>query len=147
MSSFISPSHIYTATEGVTIELENNVRGIIQIGQESDSTLNNEDFSFSGVSSSDSISMVDAKIITNLHSQEGYVSNTFSPVNHVKHKRFDFITTPIEKSPQDLESIDLEETMDLDIGKDGSIDSEIANSSPETKQNVKVKVIFTPQQN
>ena len=37
--------------------------------------------------------------------------------------------------------------MDLDIGKDGSIDSEIANSSPETKQNVKVKVIFTPQQN
>ena len=57
----------------------------MQIGQESDSTLNNEDFSFSGESSSNSISMVDAKSITNLHSQEGYVSNNFSPVDHVKN--------------------------------------------------------------
>ena len=85
LSSFTSPSHIYTATEGVTIELENDVRGVMQIGQESDSTLNNEDFSFSEDSSSNSISMVDAKIITNLHSQEGYVSNNFSPVDHVKN--------------------------------------------------------------
>ena len=29
--------------------------------------------------------MVDAKIITNLHRQEGYVSNTFSTVDHVKN--------------------------------------------------------------
>ena len=101
LSSFTSPSHIYTETEGVTIELENDVRGVMQIGQKSDSTLNNEDFSFSGDSSSNFISMVDAKSITNIHSQEGCVSNTFSPVDHVKNKRLDFISTPIETSPQD----------------------------------------------
>ena len=71
LSTFTSLSHIYTAIEGVTIDLENDVRGVMQIEQESDSTLNNEIFSFSRVSSSNSISMVDAKIITNLHSQEG----------------------------------------------------------------------------
>ena len=62
LSSFTSLSHIYTATEGVTIELENDVRGVMQIGQESDYTLNNEDFSFRGDSSFNSVSMVDAKV-------------------------------------------------------------------------------------
>ena len=44
LSTFTSLSHIYTAIEGVTIGLENDVREVMKIEQESDSKLNNEMF-------------------------------------------------------------------------------------------------------
>ena len=43
--------------------------------------------------------------------------------------------------------MDLEDTIDLDIRKDGSIESEIVNLPQELNKKMEVKVTYTPQQN